>query len=133
MTDKYLCKAKRIDNGEWVKGLPSYDINGNITELEIYKGFANCEKVKIDSSTICQRTGLLDKNGKGLWENDVVKNTNSGDIGIIKLGFYNSKHYGFYIKWVGNIDYREDIFYWCNGFLMIVGNTLDNPELLEGD
>ena len=132
MDNRYLYKAKRLDNGEWVKGLPNYDINGNITELEIYKGFANCEIVEIDPSTICQCTGLTDKNGKKIWENDIVKSTNSG-IGIIKFGLYNSKHYGFYIKWVEDFDYREDIFYWCNNhFLTIDGNTLDNPELLEG-
>lgn len=60
MSREILFKAKRMDNGEWVEGLPSYDINGNITELEIYKGFANCEIVEIDPSTVCQYTGLHD-------------------------------------------------------------------------
>lgn len=83
-----LFKAKRIDNGEFVIGslvlsddadeeykaiiIPS--VNSNMFTRESYNedlGFENWYKV--DQSTICQCTGLKDKNGKLIWENDVVR------------------------------------------------------------
>lgn len=162
MSDRYLYKAKRVDNKEWIKGY-LYRISESLNPFIMLVN-RNAESHEVDPSTICQYTGLHDCtkwgqlskmeqdkflsewnikenrknqkedwNGKKISENDIVKSANSGGIGIIKFGLYNSKHYGFYIKWVGNFDYREDIFYWCNNhFLTIAGNTLDNPELLEG-
>lgn len=62
MSREHLYKAKRVDWRElpkeewWVEGLPSYDINGNITELEVYKGFANCETIEIEPDTLCEYT-----------------------------------------------------------------------------
>lgn len=142
MEDRYLYKAKRINNGEWEIGSLAVLPNGDYEICNKCKNPPDSDPMwnnslithKVDSSTICQYTGLTDKNGKKIWENDIVKNADSGDIGVIKFGLYNSKHYGFYIKWVGNFDYREDILYWRNNhFFTIVGNALDNPELLEGE
>ena len=76
MEDRYLYRAKRLDNGEWVEGYLSYPFctkKGN----ESYYFYAKdslgffCRCV-VDASTICQCTGLKDKNGKLIWENDVV-------------------------------------------------------------
>ena len=96
MEDRYLFKAKRIDNGEWV--------TGNLIQNPFFKGVrswisseqedktrlrsisrtqALWNSIEVDSSTICQCTGLKDKNGKLIWENDIVAywdayNTESG-------------------------------------------------------
>ena len=84
MNDRYLYRAKRTDNGEWVEGnlihaKKDYYICENPYEcMNEYSslngqsyGFGGFKLV--DSSTICQCTGLRDKNGKLIWENDVVE------------------------------------------------------------
>lgn len=67
MSREILFHGKRIDNGEWVEGLPGYDINGNITEIEVYKTFCNTVIHDVDPDILCQYTGLTDKNGKKIW------------------------------------------------------------------
>ena len=74
MEDRYLYKAKRKDNGEWVVG--SYINGGFIIKTN------HTECVDIFENTICQCTGLKDKNGKLIWENDILNFL--GHKGIIK-------------------------------------------------
>lgn len=78
MEDRYLFKAKRLDNGEWVKGALVYDDRDRlyriITEINYSTGtcLTTDNAPRVDLSTICQCTGLKDKNGKLIWENDIV-------------------------------------------------------------
>lgn len=136
MEDRYLFKAKRIDNGEWVEGAfyiepytdARYIIRWNSSGL----GFN--EFIKVDRETICQCTGLKDKNGKLIWENDVVdrKETYS-EIVKYKDGDWISDYSHAHNKEAGS-DY-------CNlGFYVqerkcveVIGNIFDNPELLESE
>ena len=77
MNREILFKAKRIDNGEWVEGQYVYITNpltedGKPIKHLICNG-TNIFNDLIDSDTICQCTGLTDKNDKKIWENDIVE------------------------------------------------------------
>ena len=86
MNDRYLYRAKRIDNGEWVKGLLTI-LWGKL--LIINHDDENLA-YRIDESTICQCTGLRDKNGKLIWENDIIQCN-----GIITAVSWNKKYASF--------------------------------------
>ena len=82
MENRYLFKAKRIDNGEWVQGyyVKGLDVFTNCEEAHIifepntmfYSSGETDGWYKVDLSTICQCTGLKDRNGKLIWENDII-------------------------------------------------------------
>nr|DAG24363.1 MAG TPA: YopX protein [Caudoviricetes sp.] len=132
MESRYLYRGKRIDNGEWVEGYLSYP---SCTEKgnESYYFYAKdslgffCRCV-VDASTICQCTGLKDKNGKLIWENDMVKGAyfvNGKEHRFIgKVGYVGSA-----FKVVGVKQYsgmRQEL----HSVYAIIGNIFDNPELL---
>ena len=86
---------------------------------------------------------MKDKNGKLIWENDIVKDLFSDACAQIKYGGYQScfdstkvEHIGFYVDWSGRYSkrYRKDLGYWINMVdAEVVGNVFDNPELLESE
>ena len=129
MESRYLYRGKRIDNGKWVEGYLSYPFcteKGN----ESYYFYAKdslgffCRCV-VDASTICQCTGLKDKNGRLIWENDIVKCGNTTAV-IWDEHFASwclTKKRWMFHHFFGESQSPED----CE----VIGNTFDNPELLE--
>lgn len=130
MNRENLFKAKRIDNGEWVEGQYAYITNpltedGKPIKHLICNG-TNIFNDLIDPDTLCQYTGLTDKNGKKIWENDIVRNE-KGDIGIVQwfeehaafMIWNKTKHY---VCYLAENDFSK---------IEIAGNEFDNPELLE--
>ena len=100
MNDRYLFRAKRIDNGEWVEGFLL------VLDDETYKIATSCLQgnaehllevcaYEVDPSTICQCTGLKDKNGKMICENDVVNCFEAECCGKIS---WNESEAGFYFE-----------------------------------
>lgn len=135
MEDRYLFKAKHFE--EWHIGNIVKEPDG----LYIRDIKENVMAYIDDESTICQCTGLKDKNGNLIWENDVIKH-HFGDIyAQIRYGAYQScfdsqktEHIGFYVDWSGGRHYRKDLGYWINMVnAEVVGNIFDNPELLESE
>lgn len=139
MEDRYLCKAKRTDNGEWVEG---YLIVDEKDYSKYFIGYVlgtnedgtphDLDAAQVNPSTICQCTGLKDKNGKLIWENDVC-NRKEEYPEIVK---YNNG------DWTLDYSYskgKESGYCYCNlGFyalerkcVEVIGNKFDNPELLE--
>ena len=133
MEDRYLYRAKRLDNGEWVQGYLVYDNRDKLYRIimEIQYSTGTCittdNAPRVDSSTICQCTGLKDKNGKLIWENDIIK----CKFGIAVAVWDKSE---WRIKWVKDNIWRKDLHYWVvedNQRTEVIGNIFDNPELLE--
>lgn len=133
MENRYLFRGKRTDNGEWVEGYLSYPFcteKGN----ESYYFYAKdslgffCRCV-VDASTICQCTGLKDKNGKLIWENDIVNCLDEECCGYIG---WNESEAGFYFyALLEDGKFEEEYIYDYQDGIELIGNTLDNPELLE--
>lgn len=130
MNDRYLFKAKRknwkeLPKEEWwtighyveADGIPYiYKLQGNEDAQRIYR---------IDESTLCQCTGVLDKRKNLIWENDIVK------CGGQMFVSWNEKFASWcltrkgwlYNHFFGESQEPEE----CE----VVGNCFDNPELLE--
>ena len=136
-----LFRGKSVDNGEWFYGTPLYltsETNENnkfVLIVPIGCAFG-CGELDVfyavDKDTIGQFIGLTDKNGNKIFEGDIVKGEHIessiityGDAGFIykKIQYLNKNWY-----FGGSID---DIEYgFGNGYVEIVGNIHDNPELL---
>lgn len=126
MQDRFLSRGKRIDNNEWEYGLPSYDEDGEIEEIEVWSE-DDINFYSVDPSTVCQCTGIKDKNGKLIFENDIVE-TQYGKAVVV----WDKSEWR--IKWNDDLIWRKDLHYWANDNswrIEVVGNKFDNPELLE--
>lgn len=138
MEDRYLFKAKRIDNGEWVTGHYVKGLNMYGKEVHLifepntmfYSSGETDGWYKVDPTTICQCTGLKDKNGKLIWENDIVRDI----YGNFYAVFYQNNYYRF--SW---ICVKSDVFLigakwhlWDINSLEVevIGNIFDNSDLL---
>ena len=131
-----LFKAKRIDNGEWVEGYYLRDqYRRSWKDIIFYRKDSDWFTIYIDiidPETICQFTGLCDKNGNKIWENDIVtcQTKYGGDIG--KVVFHNGK---FCVLWNSTYHYPQngkcENYYDINTKNSVKGNVFDNPELLQ--
>ena len=74
MEDRYLFKTKQKDTNEWAIGNLIHTFTGMpyiVTEYDHILNFITIDEV--DERTVCQCTGLKDKNGNMMYENDIVK------------------------------------------------------------
>lgn len=159
MNREILFKAKRIDNGEWVEGYYvktrlGTDIKPSDVIFVPFKINRNEEWgwIKIDPETLCQYTGLTDKNGKKIWENDILRgHKNDNDLARVVFGEFNvidaetlevvDRVIGWHTEVI-----ETDALSKCEPFCLpmaltdfyiersefeVYGNIFDNPELLE--
>ena len=131
-----LFRGKRFDNGKWVCGdLRQYSKK----HIGIYS-FELQQIVRgIDPSTVGQYTGLKDKNGKRIFEGDIIlipfeedrspyeENSTYYERGEI---YFDTERFGWYVKFH---EYNDEISLWeyDNTDIAVIGNIHDNPELKE--
>lgn len=150
MSREILFRGKRIDNGEWVEGClfdgVNYCVIGNTIKFN-----PNNEKEQkivgfiVDRNTVCQYTGLTDKNGKRIWENDILRYSYEyPGSPWLKTGEDIKYRVGavFWQEWRGtwavcgrgkNRSTNQDVFTYCRNpnRVEVIGNIFDNKELLE--
>ena len=154
-----LFKAKRKENGEWVEGyylnvakINHFICTGKIKLNGAVNGILAPEMYAIDPDTLCQFTGFTDKNGKKIWENDIlIGHGNDRDLSKVVLG-------KFYVIDVETLRRVDEVIGWhtevietdalskCEPFCLpmpltdfyiersefeVCGNIFDNPDLLE--
>jgi uncharacterized phage protein (TIGR01671 family) len=134
-----LFKAKRKDNGEWVEGCYAeskgktfigIDISISIDEFEVF-----CTPIirwiEVDLETLCQFTGLCDKNRSRIWENDILMA--HLDEPYPENATYEIVEWNV-AGWVGHETGSTDRQYLDKFDLEhfeVVGNIFDQPELLQ--
>lgn len=114
MEDRYFFKAKNAITGEWVT-------------WSILSGLYG---INFSPDTICQCTGLKDKNGNLIWENDIVKGHRASfgvhrHIGKVK--YINGRYDIIGVKQY--IEFSDAL----NSSYEVIGNIFDNPKLLESE
>ena len=152
MNDRYKFRAKRIDNGEFVEGFlyPGIGLDKGKWIITIVDSvFMHSRSFEVDPSTICQCTGLKDKNEKMIWENDILRYSYDypDSPWLTAKGLTNddikySVGAVFWQEWrgswavCGNGKSRmtnQDVFTYCRNpnRTEVIGNIFDNPELLK--
>lgn len=141
MEDRYLYKAKRIDNGEWVQGY----LYGIWEKRYILWGMTNDvpDMIEVEPSTICQCTGLKDDNGNLIYENDILflKDEINGCKwkAVVEFGNPTGEYnWGWQLVQVTECEANKDILLWIETEMSymdakIIGNTIDNLELVESE
>ena len=139
----YLFRGKRIDNGEWVEGcgiiatenwVSIFTVIDNIDENS-----SEVNEIEVIPETVGQYTGLTDKNGKKIFEGDIVlvpyidpifkcawNDTSPCERAIVK--YCNGM---FYVEYIESGD--KFTLSAVDGYMKIIGNIYDNPELLGGN
>lgn len=127
-----IFRAKRIDNGEWVNGDLSRCIVVGETHIQRIEENLSTTTHKVDPETVCQYTGLTDKNGRKIFEGDIVRYTDEV-IGKEKVDEikYNETHAAFcrLHKSEMGLQYLLIDEAIANK-IEVIGNTFNNPELI---
>ena len=124
-----LFRGKRTDNGEWVKG-DLYITHTGAHEIGSYDAEINIERFTFDviPETVGQYTGLTDKNGKRIFEGDIVSLVKHDGL-IYKVVYVPCRYELVNSKGVNC--FVLDIYKSEN--IEVIGNIHDNPELLGGE
>jgi len=127
MQREILFRGKRVDNGEWVEG----NYIEKIKPTEVNPVFWCCfiqdkaiSMYEVIPESIGQFTGLTDKNGKKIFEGDILKYEDF----IFIVGFTQAKFKAL-LKDAKDTSQILGVLLWCESD--IIGNVTENPELLN--
>lgn len=131
MEREILFRGKLFD-GEWIEGVPIS--NDTITCIfKLTDGVSELKGFQVNPSTVGQYTGLTDKNGRKIFEGDIISHYKdlSGserlDVGVIN---YDEDHCVWYRTSSKSDDYP---YIWKSCVYEVIGNIHDNPEMLGGE
>ena len=134
---------------DWIEGSFHRDEDTNICEIA-YRYYKKEGETKagiwvygvVDPETVGQYTGLKDKNGKKIFEGDIVRLTDEHNeiewTAVVVFGNPNGEYnWGWQLKAIGEFDGNKDILLWVDmeesgAYCEIIGNIYDNPELMKG-
>ena len=150
-----LFRGKCLYNGKWVKGFIAAsreNMYPNGFEMITVDGINYDEldgciphftSYAVDPSTIGQYTGLTDKNGKKIFEGDIVKctatNVDCAFTAVVLFGNSNGEYnWGFQLVRISGANANTDILLWVDreetgAFIEVIGNIYDNPELIRNE
>ena len=157
-----LFRGKCKDSGKWYEGYyvhlrkttycfkedydrnPDNDMHQIIFEEMMDWGLPNQHfRVDVLPETVGQYTGLTDKNGKKIFEGDIVKCSDAtydyGFVAVVMFGNPNGEYnWGFQLKRIRGASANTDILLWVDmeeggAYTEVIGNIHDNPELLKGE
>ena len=130
MNDRYLFRGKRKDGQGWIEGdLVHTRTTTQWVVTEIYTLDMSYE---VDPETVGQCTGLKDKNGKLIFEGDIVKGLFNFGLEIMSVCTFKDGAFGLTAKQCGAYHFSAFTSLWEVKY-EVAGNIHDNPELLESD
>ena len=119
-----LFRGKRIDNGEWVEGFLMKI--SSMPFILVQNPSGTVLWFEVDPKTVGQFTGLTDKNGKKIFEGDILKYNN-------KIGYVNYSKGCFSVHDIDSENNPAIDIVMFEYEVEVIGNIHDNPELLEGE
>lgn len=141
MNERFLSRGKRKDNGNWETGflvITRYDCSD---EQYFITDKMTGWHTPVIPETVGQCTGSKDKNGKLIFEGDIVKITDRNvcfeTMAVIEFGNPNGLYnWGWQLKPLENKPFAIEILHWVDmedsgAFIEVIGNIHDNPELLQ--
>jgi uncharacterized phage protein (TIGR01671 family) len=128
---EYLFRGKRVDNGEWVEGMPCSDLKGGVDAIQSNLGGGIFD---IYPESFGQYTGMKDKNGRKIFEGDIISiNEDVKEMFNIRDGVVKYGWGGFHI---GNFDHLSSLHavaaFDCVLRGEVIGTVFENADLLEG-
>ena len=128
MNDRYLFRGKRKDGQGWIEGdLVHTRTTTQGVETEIYTLDMSYE---VDPETVGQCTGLKDKNGKLIYEGDIVKGLFNFGLEIMSVCTFKDGAFGLTAKQCGAYHLSAFTSLWEVQY-EVLGNIHDNPNLLK--
>ncbi len=129
MENRFLSRGKRIDNGEWIQGY----LYGIWERRYILWGMINDipNMAEVDPETVCQCTAMPDKNGKLIFENDILSGHIDDEFPEDETRKRVVWHENGWCTNEPDCDYYEELDDFDSENFEVIGNMIDNPELLE--